>query len=441
MLSRKSAIALTCILAILLSVGLSSRPSGAQTFRVASATLEALPEVYQGRCPATVRFEGNITVNGPGTVRYTFLRSDGATSPVYTLEFKREGTQPVSTTWSLGGAARPQFSEWVSIKIISPNEVESPRAGFKGDCSGAARRKSPAENTGATQDGRKPRPPAPPRPGDAGPSSDYLPLAARFRVTINGFACHRPTFDDETQRDGVDDEVFVQADLSLYGSDGARNQPSVQSAVIGDTNGFPARVRGGSGSSIFGGNGGFHENDTFPADGRPWARTSEVGTDRPPMLVWEGELTQYQNGLLIIPSIWEWDGDVSLELNRYVAALATTWSDREVEAAMQRAISAGGNLTSPPTSRLRSLFQEVRVSKAFPGDPKNRPIGMTERGDYYTYNPHPLVLTYDSADYIAKSNNNDLGRGVVAVEFSDDARLRGLYSLYIQVEKLPAPGR
>jgi hypothetical protein len=88
---------------------------------------------------------------------------------------------------------------------------------------------------------------------------------------------------------------------------------------------------------------------------------------------------------------------------------------------------------------LRTLFQEVRVSKAFPGDPKNRPIGMTERGDYYTYNPRGLILTLDSASYIAKSNNNGLGRGVVQLEFQDDSRLRGVYSLYIQVDKISGP--
>src|SRR4051794_31259569 len=120
MQSRKSVLAAACVLATLLAMSFSSRHSGAQSFRVASVTLEPLPQFYEGPCPATIRFEGNITVNGPGTVRYTFLRSDGATSPVYTLEFKEEGTQPVSTTWRLGGEARPQFSEWVSVKIISP---------------------------------------------------------------------------------------------------------------------------------------------------------------------------------------------------------------------------------------------------------------------------------------------------------------------------------
>jgi hypothetical protein len=221
--------------------------------------------------------------------------------------------------------------------------MESSRAGFKGGCSAPPGPKSPAENTGGIQDKGKPRPPGPPRPGGVRPDNPLESLAAphRFRVTINGFACHRPTFDDERQTDGVDDEVFIQADLSLFSTtEGMSNQPSVRSAVIGDSNGFPARIRGGSGSSIFGGNGGFHENDTFPAGGRPWERNSEPGNNRPPLLVWEGDLYWQRNALLIIPSIWEWDGDTSLELNRYVAALAATWSDSQIEAAMRRAIDS-----------------------------------------------------------------------------------------------------
>lgn len=258
----------------------------------------------------------------------------------------------------------------------------------------------------------------------------------RFRITINGFACHRPTFDDLTQRDGVDDEVFVQADLSLYNLVGPHNPASVKSSVIGDTNGFPTRLRGGSGHSIFGGNGGFHEPDTFPAGGRPWERIAERRSERPPLLVWEGELGSAQNALLIIPSIWEWDGDVSLE-NRYVASLAALRNDRVIQSALRTAISTRRDMDLPAVNRLRSLFSEVKVSKAFPGDPKNRPVGMIDRGGhYYVFNPRFMVLTYEKASLIAQSNNNGLGRGVISMEFRDDNELKGLYSLYIQVEIL-----
>ena len=102
-----------------------------QSLQVVSVSLTASPEVYDGLCPATITFSGNITVKGKGPVKYTFLRSDGASAPVYTLDFDSDGTKLVDTTWTLG---LPTFDGWQSIKILSPSEMESNRAWFKGSC-------------------------------------------------------------------------------------------------------------------------------------------------------------------------------------------------------------------------------------------------------------------------------------------------------------------
>lgn len=104
-------------------------------FMVVSATLKAVQEVYEGPCPATIRFEGNITVNGSGRVDYRFRRNDGAASPIYTMKFEHKGTQPVANSWTIGKTSLPRFSGWVSIKILAPNEMESARAHFRGTCS------------------------------------------------------------------------------------------------------------------------------------------------------------------------------------------------------------------------------------------------------------------------------------------------------------------
>lgn len=133
---RYSTIAATVGLTLAL-IALSSKT--AQTFsrapehslQVISATLAASPEVYDGPCPVTIKFNGNITVKGKGSVKYTFVRSDGATGPVYTLDFDGEETKPVATTWTL---SPPTFGGWEAIRILSPNELESGRAFFKGTC-------------------------------------------------------------------------------------------------------------------------------------------------------------------------------------------------------------------------------------------------------------------------------------------------------------------
>jgi hypothetical protein len=80
----------------------------------------------RGPLPQTVRFTGWITADGPTTVHYRFVHSDGGLSAVQTLTFARAGRQPVSTTWSLGA----RFSGWVALEVLDPNPVTSARAAF-----------------------------------------------------------------------------------------------------------------------------------------------------------------------------------------------------------------------------------------------------------------------------------------------------------------------
>jgi hypothetical protein len=103
-------------------------------FQVTAVSLTVVPARYEGPCPAVIKFSGNITANGKGVVRYTFIRSDGATGPVFTLTFDSAGRKSVETTWTLGGPTLPTYSGWEAIKILSPNEMVSNRAGFRVVC-------------------------------------------------------------------------------------------------------------------------------------------------------------------------------------------------------------------------------------------------------------------------------------------------------------------
>jgi len=94
-------------------------------FAVTNAVLKADNANAGGQCPVTVNFTGFVTANGPGTVKYTFTRSDGATGPVFTLDFDAAGTKMVNTTWTLGGVGLPEYKGWQRLKILSPNEIES----------------------------------------------------------------------------------------------------------------------------------------------------------------------------------------------------------------------------------------------------------------------------------------------------------------------------
>jgi hypothetical protein len=94
------------------------------------AGLTAEPINYSGFCPTTITFKGEISVTQPGEVQYKFIRSDGALAPVQTLHFDKPTSKEVRTTWRLG----KDYSGWMAIKILYPQEVESNKAHFSIKC-------------------------------------------------------------------------------------------------------------------------------------------------------------------------------------------------------------------------------------------------------------------------------------------------------------------
>lgn len=96
------------------------------SFNVTEASLYVADAKPSGKCPLKINFNGKITTDGPVTVKYTFLRSDGAIAPVYTLIFTAAGTKPVSTDWTLGDARLlARYEGWQKLKILSPRELET----------------------------------------------------------------------------------------------------------------------------------------------------------------------------------------------------------------------------------------------------------------------------------------------------------------------------
>jgi hypothetical protein len=97
-------------------------------FRVAQVNLYPTPGSYEGHCPIAIRYRGVIVASGPGTVRYTFVRSDNATAPISTLQFESAGAKEVSDTWQVGGSGRT-LELWRALRILDPGPaVESNKA-------------------------------------------------------------------------------------------------------------------------------------------------------------------------------------------------------------------------------------------------------------------------------------------------------------------------
>jgi len=472
----------------------SSRHAGAaqKGARVTEVVLKADDARPEGPCPINVRFGGYITADGPATVTYTFTRSDGATGPVFSLDFKGAGTQAVSTAWTLGDAsALPSYEGWMAVRVLSPNELESSHqtgsfalrcgaAGAPGFGEGAGRGSEGAPGAAAPKAGGglpqwkapAPRPsPSGPSAGGAGqaqttlpggpydrvppvtnrpaggygnsvdgngeartsePAGGPRPLAGSFRVTLNGYRVNRQTRDDALERDGVGDEVTLVLDTATIDSSGGF-APIRWGNIFSSFMGQQPRneIRAGTGSD----RGGLVTGDGFPTS-TPWRRLTPVNPGIPPNVLFEGDLTQGANAALIVPTVWESDGTGGLR-----AAFADA-VERDRPAVTRSVVRMIGSRLPYSVNSFLLPGSALGIGNTVTlghgplglGQVDDRPVGMRVLGDDYGFTPQALVLTYDGARALARADLG-LGRGVIPVRYEDDRSLEGDYTLFIQVEE------
>jgi hypothetical protein len=405
-----------------------NRAPSSQTGRVTAVILKAGDARPSGQCAIAVTFGGSIRTDGPATVQYTFARSDGAVGPVHVLEFKEAGTQSVSTTWTLGDAkVLPTYEGWQAIRILSPNQIESSReaGGFSLTCAPASTgsnlaRPNPSGN-GTT----------PPAPSIAPPYS--RDERGTFRVTLLGFVVNHETRDTALETDGKRDEVFQVPVVLFFDRDtGLITQSfSVFGPVHGDTNNHPSYVRAGTASD----RGGLRTGDPFPA-ARPWEGRTPAGPGFGfPSVLFEGELRPVHNAAVIIPSLWEWDGNQELfesYMNSIERAMPT------IRTNVAHALSVDDRFEFRPRGGAAfGLDSAVTLDERI-FDMRNRPIGMARpvtAPGRFTFQPEVLVLTYEGARD-ATTRDVGFGPGVIQVRYDEPRELEGSYSLYFKVERL-----
>jgi subtilase family serine protease len=91
------------------------------SFAVTKVQAASYPASGTRTCPFTMNFGFDITTNGAGTVSYHFERSDGATSPTYTVSFTGTSTKRVSYSWTVVASG----SYKVTCRTLAPNEMSS----------------------------------------------------------------------------------------------------------------------------------------------------------------------------------------------------------------------------------------------------------------------------------------------------------------------------
>jgi hypothetical protein len=127
----------------------------------------------------------------------------------------------------------------------------------------------------------------------------------RYRISLEGFKAISVTAEDPFRADGRGDEVFITTQVSEYGRNGSlRSTRMARTPTFGDVQNFPARIRAGSASST----GGIMPNDQYPAPVELISQLQPATVNNLPYLLWEGELTEIDNAVVLSPAIWESDG-------------------------------------------------------------------------------------------------------------------------------------
>jgi hypothetical protein len=93
-----------------------------QTFFVTKALLTAIPSKVRTSCPTTVRFEGRITANGPGQVRWR-REINGQRGPLQTLNFTSLGEKVVLFNKQVDVGQQQSGGLGLTAQAQSPNVV------------------------------------------------------------------------------------------------------------------------------------------------------------------------------------------------------------------------------------------------------------------------------------------------------------------------------
>ena len=133
-----------CALAMVISPAVSS--SHGNEFTVTATTLKATTRKSDGRCPVTISFAGTITSSEAGTVVYQFVGRSGPVGDPHNLDFSAADTKTVNTDLTFDGTKSSE-SDWLVLRVTSPNNVESSRVAFNSACTKNEDRREPFLNT------------------------------------------------------------------------------------------------------------------------------------------------------------------------------------------------------------------------------------------------------------------------------------------------------
>jgi len=268
----------------------------------------------------------------------------------------------------------------------------------------------------------------------------------RYRVTIVGFAAAKGTNDDPRDYDGVKDEVYPAAAAVLWDrkSGAVRSHGFIRSREYGDVGNAGqrgTRIQAGSATAA----GGIRANDVVPKEYDPRGNTLPApSTEQLPLLVWEGELTDSIDGLLVVPSLWEsdlrgrafenysntWGNPTAAWLTSpLIQSQLRTRAIGPVTVPRSATVVVANSLTTIFTGSVAGGFAFVSALATANLD---RPIGLSPAGNATSYQDRLIVITRE------KLHGLEPGAGLtVTIPLAEpaDGVLDGSYTLFLRVER------
>jgi hypothetical protein len=259
--------------------------------------------------------------------------------------------------------------------------------------------------------------------------SSLPPNTGRYRVTIQGLSALQHTKDNRSL-DGLYDEIYAAAVAWVWDrqTNVVKTRILARTAEYGDVGAVTIAPRVQAGRA--GPKGGIMSGDLVPDGFNPQGPSLPPGSDRFPLLVWEGALAEAVDGLLIVPSIWERDVATAAFDKYKFAWLSTSFSSvRTILAASLQV----------PLPGLMSLESEIQPSlpilitlSDLTAQVIDRPIGLTPAPLVEQYKDRFVVVTREKLASVPVGGATDLQ--IRYQEPVDDPILGGAYVLYLRVE-------
>ncbi|MBL9213719.1 MAG: hypothetical protein JNL92_24860, partial [Opitutaceae bacterium] len=285
-------------------------------------------------------------------------------------------------------------------------------------------------------------------PGAAHTTIDVRPVGDRVRVVLLGFRVGRKTTDDDVlDGDGRGDEVyFTSYQASVPVAAGALNVAPlgfVESVVIGDTNNFPSRQRGGTAGPT----GGIRSGDAVPSAAALAPQPGLTPTrDRLPLLLWEGTLDRRLSAKVIGLTGWEWDPSPAVALSGVGATWRDFWALGSTMDVMRDAARVATNF---PTNGVRyQPLAPVGALHRYEGTftrGGTRPLGGLRSGPQtWECVAQGIVLTLENVEHLLGASAAAIVEAPLGMQRRPDGRQvdagerdESEYTAILQVERLP----